>query len=204
MDRRHRCAEKETDACDIAALQHPKGMEYVSTSFLAHLACGHCGDTAMWLIAKASELYGDALSSGQVVGLRHDCEVCQLAGNNKRSQGLHPRRLGGRATATRELLHVDVAGPVVPLGIGQARYILVAVDELPQYAWVFPMRKKAQTARLLAVLIHRINTQIRRPGEPGMRCLHSDQAGEFNSHLLEEFKASFTPSLRGRNMSPMD
>ena len=35
---------------------------YVSTGFLAHLAYGHCGNAAMRLIAKASELYGGALS----------------------------------------------------------------------------------------------------------------------------------------------
>ena len=31
----------------------------------------------MRLIAKASDLYGGALSSGQAVGLGHDCEGCQ-------------------------------------------------------------------------------------------------------------------------------
>ena len=49
------------------------------------------------------------------------------------------------------------------------------------------MRKKSQTARLLAFLIHRINTQVRRPGEPGVSRLHSDQGGEFKSYSLEEF-----------------
>ena len=37
-------------ACDIAAVQS-EGMEYVTTAFLAHLAYGHCGDSAMRLIA---------------------------------------------------------------------------------------------------------------------------------------------------------
>ena len=49
------------------------------------------------------------------------------------------------------------------------------------------MRKKAQTARLLTFLIQRINTKTRRPGEPGVRRLHTDQGGEFKSTLLEEF-----------------
>ena len=93
----------------------------------------------------------------------------------------------GQATAPGEPLNADVAGPIVPMGIGQAKYVLVAVDELTCYAWVFPMRKKAQTARLLALLIQRINTQVRRPGEPGVRRLHSDQGGEFKSYSLEEF-----------------
>ena len=171
----------------IAAVQQPEGMDYVSTAFLAHLAYGYCGDAAMRLIAKASELYGGALSSGLAVGLRVDCEGCQLAGNIKRNQGLHQGRLVGRAAAPGESLHADVAGPIVHMEIGQAKYVLMAVDELKRYAWIFPMRQKSQTARLLALLIQRINVEVRRPGEPGVRRLHSDQGGEFKSYSLEEF-----------------
>ena len=73
------------------------------------------------------------------------------------------------------------------MGIGKAKYILVVVDELTRISWVFPMRKKAQTARLLARLIRRINTQIRRPREPRVRRPHTDQGGEFKSTSLQEF-----------------
>ena len=93
----------------------------------------------------------------------------------------------GQATAPGESLHADVADSIVPMGIGQAKYVFVAVNELTRYARVFPMQKKAQTPRLLALLIQRINTHIWRPEETGVRCLHSDQDGEFNSHSLEEF-----------------
>ena len=172
---------------EIAAVQQPEGMDYVSTAFLAHLAYGHCGDAAMRLIVKASELYGGAMSSGQAVGLRVDCEGCQLAGDIKRNQGLHQGRLVGRATAPGESLHADVAGPIVPMGIGHAKYALVAADELTRNAWVFPKRKKSQAARLLALPIQHIKTQVRRPGKPGVRRMHSDQGGEFKSYSLEEF-----------------
>ena len=100
--------KNDTHACEIAAVQKPEGMEYISTAFLTHLAYGHCGDAAIRLIAKASEFYGGAMSCGQAVGLHHDCEGCQLAGNIKRNQGLHQRRLVGRATAPGESLHVHV------------------------------------------------------------------------------------------------
>ena len=169
--------KSDTAIREIAEMQQPEGMDYVSTAFLANLAYGRCGDAAMRLIAKASEMYGGTLSSGEAVGLRVDCEGCQLAGNIKSNQGLHQGRLVGRATTPGELLHADVAGDIVPMGIGQAKYVLVAVDELMRYAWVFPMRKTSETARLLALLIQRINTQVRRPGEPGVRRLNSDQGG---------------------------
>ena len=105
----------------------------------------------------------------------------------KRNQGLHQGKLVGRATTPGESLHADVAGPIVPMGIGNAKYVLVVVDECTRYSWVFPMRKKAQTARLLALLIQRINTQTRRPGEPGVRRMHTDQGGVFKSTSLETF-----------------
>ena len=73
---------------------------------------------------------------------------------------------------------------IVPMGIGKAKYVLVVVDECTRYSWVFPMRKKARTARLLALLIQRINKQTRRPGKPGVRRLHTHQGGEFKSTSL--------------------
>ena len=47
--------------------------------------------------------------------------------------------------------------------------------------------KKSQVALLLALLVQRVNTQIRRPGEASVRRLHSDQGGEFESKPAEEF-----------------
>ena len=73
-----------------------------------------------------------------------------------------------------------------PVGIGKAKYALVVVDECTRYSWAFPMQKKAQTVPLLALLIQRINTQTRRPGEPGVRRLHTNQGGEFKSTSPEE------------------
>ena len=172
-------------ACEIAAVQS-EGMEYVTTAFMAHLAYGHYGDAGMQLIAQAPELYGDVLPNDHVRGMRGQCEGCHLARQVKRNQGLHQGKLVGRATTPGESLLADVAGPIVPMGIGKAKYVLVVVDEYTRYSWVFPMRKKAQTARLLALLIQRINTPARRPGEPGVRQLHTDQGGELKSTSLEQ------------------
>ena len=74
--------------------------------------------------------------------MRGQCEGCHLAGQVKRNQGLHQVKLVGRATTPGESLHADVAGPIVPMGIGKAKYVLVVVDECTCYSWVFPVRKK--------------------------------------------------------------
>ena len=103
----------------------------------------------------------------------------------KRNQGLHQGKLVGRATTPGESLDADVAGPIVRMGISKAKYVLDVVDECTRCSLVFPMRTKAQTARLLALLIQRINPQTRRPGEHGVRRLHT--GGEFKLTSLEEF-----------------
>ena len=100
---------------------------------------------------------------------------------------LAPGQVSGEGYYAGESLHADVAGPIVPMGIGKGKYVFVVVDELTLFPWVFPMRKKAQTAQLLALMIQHINTQIRRSGEPGVPRLHPDQGDEFKSTSLEEF-----------------
>ena len=80
--------KNDAEIRETAAVQHPAGVDYVFTAFVAHLAYGQCGDAALRLIAKALELCGGALSSGEAEGLRIDCEGCELAGNIKRNQGL--------------------------------------------------------------------------------------------------------------------
>ena len=113
-----------------------EGLEYVTTAFFAHLAYGHCGDAAMQLIAQAPELYGDVLAHDDEIDMRGQREGCHLAGHVKRNQGLHQGKLVGRATMPGESLHADVAGPIVPMGIGKAKYVFVVVDALRRFSWV--------------------------------------------------------------------
>ena len=139
------------------------------------------------MIAKAPDLYGKGLTPMGAHGHRLEYESCHRAGHVKRNQGLHQGQIGGRVDAPGASLHVDVAGPIVPMGIGGVKYILAVVDEWSRFAWTFPMNKKSQSARLLALLVHCINTQVRKAGESGVKRLHTDQAGELKSHSLEEF-----------------
>ena len=156
------------------------------TIFLAHLMYGHCGDAALRIIAKAPNLYGKGLTPVGANGHRLECEGCHRVGHVKRKQGLHQGQLIGRVDTPGGSLHADVAGPIVPMGIGGVKYILAVVDEWSRFAWTFPIKKTPQSARLLTLLVQRITTQIRKLGEAGVKRLHTDQ-GEFQSHSLEEF-----------------
>ena len=59
---------------------------------------------------------------------------CHLAGQCKRSQGLHQVKFVGSATTPGESLRADVAEPIVPMGIGKAKYVLVVVHEPTRFA----------------------------------------------------------------------
>ena len=48
----------------------------------------------------------------------------------------------GTVTTPGESLHAFVAGPIVPMGIGKAKYVLVVVDKCVRFSWVRPMREK--------------------------------------------------------------
>ena len=168
-------------------MQEPKGVQYVPDGILAHLMYGHCGDAALHMIAGAPDLYGKGLTPMGVDGHRLEREGCHRAGHVKRNQGLHQGQLTRRVDKPGASLHADVAGAIVPMCIGGVKYVLAVVDEWSRFAWAFPMKKKSQSAWMLALLVQRINAQVRKPGESGVKRLHTDQGGEFKSQSLEEF-----------------
>ena len=128
---------------EIAAVQ-PKGIHCVPNGFLAHLMYGHWGDAALRMIAKAPDLYGKGLTPMGANGHRLECDGCHYAGHVKCNQGLHQRQLIGRVDKPGASLHADVAGPIVPMGIGGVKSVLAVVEEWSRFAWTFPMKKKSQ------------------------------------------------------------
>ena len=91
------------------------------------------------------------------------------------------------AEAADESYHADVAGPIRPLGIGQARYALAVVDEYTRYLHVVPMRRKIRAASLLAKLFERVLVQVIRSQHAGVPRLHTEKGDEFKSRDLQSF-----------------
>ena len=71
----------------------------------------------------------------------------------------------------------DVAGPISPVGIGGAKYILVAVDAYTRFLHAMPMGRKSQAASLLAQLFERVRVQVIRKQCNGVRRLPTDKGG---------------------------
>ena len=82
-----------------------------------------------------------------------------------------------------------MAGSIRSLGIGGAKYILVAVDSYTRFLHVMPMRRKAQAASQLAQLFERVRVKVIRKHNSGVRKLRTDKGGKFMSRDLESFCA---------------
>ena len=86
---------------------------------------GHCRDAALRMIAEAPDMYGTGLTPMGANGHRLECEGCHRAGHVKRNKGLHQEQLIGRVDTPGASLHANVAGPIVPMGIGGVNMFLV-------------------------------------------------------------------------------
>ena len=144
----------------------------------------------MKLMRKHPDLYDFNLGTiSRVVGHAKHCTGCLVANSRLGARAAYNHCLVKVATSHGEYYFADVAGPIHPLGIGGAIYILVTVDAFTRFLHVMPMRRKDQVASLLAQLFERVRVQEIRKHQNGVRRLHTDKGGEFMSRDLESFCA---------------
>ena len=175
---------------NIAALQAGMQRHEVTPKFLAHLAFNHCGDNVMKLMRKHADLYDLNLGPvNRVVGHAKHCTGCLVANRRLGARAAYNHCLTKVATSPGECYFADVAGPISSLGIGGAKYILVAVDAYTRFLLAMPMRRKSQAAPLPAQLFERVRVQVIRKHNNGVCKLHIDTSGEFMSRDLESFCA---------------
>ena len=124
-----------------------------------------------------------------LLATRKHCTGCLVANRRLGARAAYNHCLTKVATEPDECYFAEVAGPIRPLGIGGAKYVLVAVDAYKRFLHVMPMRRKAQAASLLAQLFEHVRVQVIRKQNIGVRKLHTDKGGEFMSRHLESFCA---------------
>ena len=170
------------------ALHEHSQRQEITPEFLAHLAFKHCGDNVMKLMRKHPDLYDLNLGPvNRVVGHAKHCTGCLVAIKRLGARAAYNHCLTKVATSPGECYFADVAGPISPLGIGAAKYILVAVDAYTRFLHAMPMRRKSQAASLLAQLFDRVRVQVIRKHNNGVRKLRTDKGGELWSRDLESF-----------------
>ena len=91
---------------------------------------------------------------------------------------------------------VDVMGPILPVGVGKARYILIVVYEHSRYSFACPMDAKSRVPQLLVEIIEHIRSSVL-PHEfvddegvkitPRVMGVHGDRGGEFEGHNIQDY-----------------
>ena len=134
----------------------------------------------MRLMRKHPDLYDLNLGPvNRVVGPAKHCTGCLVANRRLGARAAYNHCLTKVATSPGECYFADAAGPISPLGIGGAKYVLVAFDAYTRFLHFMPMRRKSQAASLLAQLFERVQVQVIRKHNNGVRKLHTDKGGEF-------------------------
>jgi transposase InsO family protein len=110
------------------------------------------------------------------------CPVCMIAKGTRTNTLLPTYRLV-------ELLNViacDLMGPFEIPTFDEGKYVLTICDLSSSYSEVKILKKKDKTTKLLIEVINRFKTETRRK----VKCLRSDNGGEFESKALGTFLTS--------------
>ena len=145
-----------------------------------HARFGHLNTNDLQRLCTERMVDGLPLTGKQVRSARGQrCDACQRA-NQPRCP--HPPTYS-LSPAPLDMLFMDICGPMPVQSIGGARYLLAVIDDHSKYAFVMPLRSKADAAAMLRTLITRLNVQCPRR----VQRLRSDRGGEFVAGQLTAF-----------------
>ncbi|GJX05814.1 copia protein [Tanacetum coccineum] len=83
-------------------------------------------------------------------GKDHLCSACKRGKSKKAS---HPPKLVPSDHSKLELLHMDLCDPMRVASINGKKYILVIVDDFSRYTWVYFLRSKDETPKIIKKVI---------------------------------------------------
>ena len=175
---------------NVAALCERIQRRELTLEFLAQLSYNPCDDSVMKLTCQHPQLYDLNLGPpDQVVGQAKRCSGWLVVNGRLGACATSNHCLTKVTTSPGECFLTYVAGPIRPLGIGGDKYILVVVDAFTCFLLVMPMRRKAQSASLLAQLFELVRVQFIGKHNNVVRRLHTDKGGELVNCRLQAFHA---------------
>ncbi|GJU39043.1 integrase, catalytic region, zinc finger, CCHC-type containing protein [Tanacetum coccineum] len=83
-------------------------------------------------------------------GKDHLCSACERGKSKKAS---HPPKLIPSDYSKLELLHMDLCGPMRVASVNGKKYILVIVDDFSRFTWVYFLRSKDKTPKIIKKFI---------------------------------------------------
>ena len=85
-----------------------------------------------------------------------------------------------------EIIHCDIGGPFKVSSSCGAYYFLSVVDDFSRGVWIYMMKEKRETGKLLKNFVVMVKTQF----DKVVKILRSDNGSEFKSGAMKEFYAS--------------
>lgn len=146
-----------------------------------HQRLGHLNFGAVRQLVRAGQVRGVK----GLVGEEKFCEACVM-GKHHRQPFPDPNfDTAIKARAPLDRIHSDVAGPF-PLSIGKKRFMLTIIDEFSRHVDVRFMAHKSDVANELILWIAAAERMHNRK----VKCLRSDNGGEYMSSTLQDFLKS--------------
>jgi transposase InsO family protein len=127
------------------------------------------------------------------------CSVCQAG----KQVGVHPQNNIMTTDRPRELLHMDLFGPIAYISIGGSKYCLVIVDDYSRFTCVFFLQEISQAQETLKRFLRQAQNEF------GLRIKknRSDNGTEFKNSQIggfleeegikHEFSSPYTPQQNG-------
>ena len=110
-----------------------------------------------------------------------DLSTCDHCIYGRQTQGPHSKHLSLKSSPM-DLLHTDVC-EMPQLSLGGARYMVTFIDDATRKVWAYPLRLKSEVfgifQRFLAMVENQTNKKL--------KCLRSDNGGEYMSNAFQEF-----------------
>ncbi|GKB17523.1 putative ribonuclease H-like domain-containing protein [Tanacetum coccineum] len=113
----------------------------------------------------------------------HTCVACQKGKQHKASC---KAKLASSISQPLQLLRMDLFGPTFVRSIKHKTYCLVITDDFNRFSWVFFLRTKDETSRILKDFIRQIKNQLNQK----VKTIRCDNGTEFKNRDIIEFCGS--------------
>jgi transposase InsO family protein len=143
---------------------------------LWHRRLGHIGSRRLTEMIKQKVLVG--IKSGNSSKIQ-DCEGC-LKGKMKRKS--FPNE-GSRSKSILDVVHSDVMGPFQIPSAGGKRYVLTFIDDFSRFSVIYLLSAKSE----VSIKIKEYINYVERFTEKKLKCLRTDNGGEYSSEDLEKY-----------------